>query len=122
MTAHAEAQAHEAESPLGHPNTQLQVRNVEQRLTPEFPQCVSSDVVRRCVQDAETALANRGSLRSRRSWSSEVLVVASWLGQRLRVLSYGMVSAARNLQTRADRCRGSGCPRRRRRSQPPMVD
>ena len=87
MTGPAGAQVHEAESPLGNVNTQLQVRNVEQRLTPEFPQSVSSDVVRRCVQDAETALPNRGSLRSRRSCSSEVLVVASSLGQRRKVVS-----------------------------------
>ena len=87
MTGPAVAQVPEAESPLGDVNTQLQVRNVEQRLIRDFAQCVSADVVRRCVQDAETALANRGSLRSRRSCSSEVLVVASSLGQRRKVVS-----------------------------------
>ncbi len=56
MTGPAEAQVPEAESPLGDVNTQLQVRSVEQRLTRDFAQCVSADVVRRCVQDAETSL------------------------------------------------------------------
>ena len=56
MTGPAVAQVSEAELPLGDVNTQLQVRNVEQRLIRDFAQCVSADVVRRCVQDAETSL------------------------------------------------------------------
>lgn len=86
MIVHAEAQVHEAESPLGDANKQLRLMHVEQRLTRDFAQCVSTDVVQCVCKPLRRHWASRASLRSCRSWSSEVLVVASWLGQRLRVL------------------------------------
>ena len=56
MTLQGQAQVHEADTPLGHANTQLVLSHVKQRLVRAFGPSVNEAVVRTRVHDAETAL------------------------------------------------------------------